>query len=159
MSLKKNVQNWIKRSLEDPMAKILSKNSNLTSIQLETLLIDVLAENLASKQLKYQEKAILRQTKGRISRGSFNRTLRQAKRNVIQSIYTLLLLGYFGILEDVSLMPYLELANKLKTYTQAYRDLLGNQEGAKEQMQVIKMLRSELEMMLNQRAKPWVSNP
>jgi hypothetical protein len=159
MSFKKNVQNWIKRSLEDPMVKILAKNSHLTIIQLETLLIDVLAENLALKPLKYQEKAILRQTKAKISRGSFNRTLRQAKSNVIQSIYTILLLGYFGILEDVSLMPYLELADKLKAYTEAYRDLLGNQEGAKEQMQVINMLRLELEMMLNQQSKPWVSNP
>ncbi|MFQ6067931.1 MAG: hypothetical protein ACE5KD_00140 [Candidatus Bathyarchaeia archaeon] len=158
MSFKKNVRNWIKRSLEDSLVKILAKNSNLTRIQLETLLIDVLAENLASKSLKYEEKAKLRLTKAAISRGSFNRTLRQAKRNIIQSIYTILLLGYLGILEDTSLTPYLEIANKLKAYTTAYRDLVYNHERAEEQKKVINMLREELETMLNQLSKTWPSS-
>jgi hypothetical protein len=157
MSLKNNVQNWVKRSLDDPIAKILSKNSSLTKTQLETLLIDILAENLASKELKYEEKAKLRQTKEAISRGSFNRTLKQAKRNTIQSIYTILLLGYFGILEDTTLTPYLEVATKLKEYKEAYIDLLSNSEGAKEQTKVINILREELESMLNQLSRPWTS--
>lgn len=158
LSFKKSVQNWLKRSLEDPIAKILAKNSNLTKTQLETLLIDVLAENLASKSLKYEEKAKLRQTKAAISRGSFNRTLKQAKSNTIQSIYTILLLGYFGILEDTSLTPYLEAANKLKAYTTAYRDLSNNHKGVKEHLQLISMLREELETMLNNLSKPWTSS-
>ena len=157
MSFKKNVQNWLKRSLEDPIAKILAKNSHLTRTQLETLIIDVLAENFALKPLKYEEKAKLRQTKAAISRGSFNRTLKQAKINIIQSIYTILLLGYFGILEDINLTPYLEVANKLKVYREAYRDLLSDHEGAKEQIQIISMLREELESMFNQLSKPWTS--
>jgi len=157
LSFRKNVQNWLKRSLEDPLAKILAKNSNLTRTQLETLLIDVLAENIASKSLKYEEKAKLRQTKAAISRGAFNRTLKQAKKNIIQSIYTILLLGYFGILEDASLTPYLEVANKLKAYTKAYRDLHGNHQEAKEQLQMIHILREELETMLNQLSKTWTS--
>jgi len=157
LAFKKNVQNWIKRSLNDPIAKILAKNSNLTKTQLETLLIDVLAENLASKQLKYEEKAKLRQTKAAVSRGSFNRTLKQAKKNIIQAIYTILLLGYFGVLEDTSLTPYIEVANKLKAYTEAYRDLSSNRKGAKEQLQVINMLREELKNMLDQLSKPWTS--
>jgi len=157
LSFKKSVQNWLKRSLEDPIAEMLSKNSNLTKTQLETLLIDVLAENMSSKELKYEEKAKLRQTKAAISRGSFNRTLKQAKQNVVQSMYTIFLLGYFGLLEDTSLAPYLEVANKLKAYTEAYRDLLSNHEGAQEQSQVIGMLREELETMLDQLSKPWTS--
>ena len=158
MQLQKNVQNWLKNSLEDPIAKILSKSSNLTKIQLETLLIDVLAENLALKRLKYEEKARFRQTKAVISRGSFNRTLKQAKKNVIQSIYTVLLLGYFGILEDASLTPYLEVANKLKTYREAYRDLINAPDGANEQLQIINMLRKELQTMFDQLSKPWTSS-
>ncbi len=157
MSFKENVQKWLKRSQDDPIAKILAKNSNLTRTQIETLLIDVLAENLASKELKYEEKAKLRQTKTEISRGSFNRTLKQAKKNVIQSIYTILLLGYFGVLEGTSLSPYLEAANKLKSYKEAYRDLLNTPEGAKEQLQVISMLREELETLLNHLSNPWTS--
>jgi len=157
LSLKQNVQNWIKSSLEDPIVKILAKNSSLTRIQLETLVIDVLAENLASKQLKYEEKAKIRQTKAGISRGAFNRTLKQAKTNIIKSIYTVLLLGYFGILEDSSITPYIEVANKLKSYAEAYRDVLRTPEGAREQLQVITMLRDELENTLNQLSKAWTS--
>jgi hypothetical protein len=157
LSFKKNVQNWLKRSLEDPIANILAKNSKLTKTQLETLLIDVLAENLAFKPLKYEEKAKLRQTKAAISRGSFNRTLKQAKKNIIQSMYTILLLGYFGILEDTSLTPYLEVANKLKAYTTAYRDLTNDNKETKEKIQHINMLREELETMFNNLSKPWTS--
>lgn len=157
MSLKHDVQNWIKSSLEDPIAKILAKNSNLTKTQLETLIIDVLAENISSKQLKYEEKARMRQTKSEISRGSFNRTLRQAKINVINSIYTILLLGYFGILEDGSLTPYLEISNKLKEYREAYRDILQAPDRAKEQLNVVTILREELENTLNHLTKPWTS--
>jgi hypothetical protein len=144
--------------LEDPIAKTLVEHSSLTRTQLETLLIDALAENLTSNRLTYEEKARLRPTKARVSRGSFNRTLRQAKQNSIQSMYTLLLLGYFGILEDTSLTPYLEVANKLKTYTEAYRDLLSTRNGANEQMRVVAMLREELESVLQQLSKPWSSS-
>ena len=157
LTFKKNVQNWLERASNDPITKTLAKHSNLTKIQLETLLIDILAENLASKQLKYEEKAKLRQTKATISRGSFNRTLRQAKENVIQSIYTILLLGYFGVLENASLTPYLDLANKLKGYAEAYRDVLEGSEQAKEQLRVINMLREELKTMLEQLSRPWTS--
>ncbi len=157
MSFKKNVQNWLKNSTDDPIAKMLTKNSNLTRTQLETLLIDVLAENLASKELKYEEKAKLRQTKAAISRGSFNRTLKQAKKNVIQSIYTIFLLGYLGILEDTSLTPYAEVANKLKEYTETYRNLSSIEIGTKEQTQAINMLREELKTALDQLSKPWTS--
>jgi len=157
MSLKDNVQNWIKLSFDDPIAKILSKNSNLTKTQLETLLIDILAENLTSKELKYDEKAKLRQTKAQISRGSFNRTLKQAKRNTIQSIYTIILLGYFGIFEDTTLTPYLNIATKLKVYREAYTDLSGNGQTSRDQANIMNALREELEDMINQLSRPWTS--
>ncbi len=144
--------------MEDPIAKILARNSNLTKTQLETLLIDVLSENLASKRLKYEEKAKLRRTKARISRGAFNRTLRQAKKNTIQSIYTVILLGYFGIFEEANLITYIEIANKLKAYTKAYRDLLVNKEGAKEQFQALRALREELEAVLDDLSNPWITS-
>lgn len=159
MSFEKNVQNWLKRAFADPTAQILMKNSHLTRTQLETLLIDVLAANLASKRLIYEEKAKLRQTKATVSRGSFNRTLRQAKRNITRSIYTILLLGYFGILENASLTPFIEVSNKLKAYTKAYREALGNTRtgASEEQLQVLNMMREDLEIMLDQLSKPWIS--
>jgi hypothetical protein len=145
---KENVQKWLKNVLSDPITKILIKNSNLTKIQIETLLIDFLAENLAGKQIKMEEKAGLRLTKAKISRGAFNRTLRQARTNVIQSIYTILLLGYLGVFDSTRLDPYLEISNKLQAYINAYKDILPDKNRAKEDLQVISMLREELERSL-----------
>ena len=148
MKLKESVQKWITDSLNDPIAKILTKNNHLTEIQLETLLIDILAENLAGKALKYDEKARLRLLKDGISRGAFNRTLKQAKRNVIKSIYTIILLGYMGVFESTQLAPYIEVANKLQTYTKAYRDMLRGKKITDEHVRIMNMLREELESSL-----------
>ncbi len=150
MTVKENVQNWLKRSVNDPIAIILSKNSNLTKAQLESLLIDFLANNIAEKSLTNEEKANLRISKAEISRGAFNRTLRQARKNVIQSIYTLLLLGYLGMFSSVRMDPYLEAANKLQDYVSAYKDVLSNTELAEEQLRIMNMLRKELESSLEQ---------
>jgi len=111
MKLKNSVQAWLNGALNDPIVKILTKNSQLTKTQLETLLIDVLAENLSGKQLKYDDKAALRLTKAKISRGSFNRTLKQSRENVIKSIYTVLLLGYLGIFNTIYIDSYIFLGN------------------------------------------------
>jgi hypothetical protein len=154
MKLKENVQTWINGSLNDPIVEILSKHSHLTKTQLETLLIDILAESLSGKQLKYDEKAQLRLTKAKISRGAFNRTLAQAKENVIKSIYTVLLLGYLGIFEDTTLDPYLEIANKLHTYLEAYKRMPNKGEELDNQLKVIEMVRQELETSLKQLSSP-----
>ena len=78
MKLKDSVQAWLNGSLADPVVRLLEDNSALTKTQLETFLIDVLAENLSGKQLKYDDKAKLRLTKAQISRGAFNRTDRKS---------------------------------------------------------------------------------
>ena len=152
LSFKEKAQKWLKRSLGDPFVKILAKNSNLTRTQLETLLIDVLAENLTEKSLKYQEKAKLRLST--VTRGAFNRTLRQARQNIIRSIYTILLLGYLGVFEDTSLNPYLEIANKLRGYISAYKDILRNYGVKDEHLRIMNKLREELEVSLEQLSKP-----
>ena len=149
--MKEKAQNWLKYSLNDPMVKILSKNSNLTKIQLETLLIDVLAENVSDKSLKYDEKARLRILA--VSRGAFNRSLRQARRNVIQSIYTILLLGYLGILEEISLEPYIEAANKLKKYINTQRKL-AKKTPKEEHIKIVTRLHEELKRSLEELSKP-----
>lgn len=151
MRSKKEAQKWLIRSLDDPIVKILAKSSNLTKTQLETLLIDILAENISEKSLKYDEKAGLRLLA--VSRGAFNRTLRQARQNVIQSVYTILLLGYLGVFEDTRLDPYLEIANKLQTYIKAHRDLLGKK-ATEEQLRIISTLHEELKTSLEQLSKP-----
>lgn len=152
--MKNTVQNWLKYSLEDPIVKVLSRNSHLTRTQLETLLIDVLAENTARKSLKYEEKAKLRLLKTGISRGAFNRTLRQARRNVIHSIYTVLLLGYLGVFEGTRLDPYLEVSHKLQSYMSAYREVSDKGKIDSEYLKIVNVLREELEASLEQLSKP-----
>ena len=154
MNLKENVQKWLTLSLNDPIVKILIKNSILTKIQLETLLIDILAANISRKSLNTEEKAKLRLLKEGVSRGSFNRTLRQARRNVIQSLYTVLLLGYLGVFEDTRLDPFLEVANKLRTYMTAYRDIMKGEGVMDEHLRLVKMLRDELEASLDRLSNP-----
>ena len=146
---KESVQKWLMQAINDPIAKLLSKNSNLTQIQLETLLIDFLASNLSEKSLINEEKARLRLSKAEISRGAFNRTLKQARKNVIQSMYTIILLGYLGLFENTRLEPYLEAANRLQRYISAYKDALSNGALAEEQLRVVSMLRAELENVLH----------
>jgi len=148
LKLKDSTTAWLNGALNDPIVKILTKNSQLTKIQLETLLIDILAENISGKQLKYDEKAKLRLTKAKISRGSFNRTLTQSKENVIKSIYTILLLGYLGVFESSTLDPYLEIANKLKNYIEAHQNTPIKEEGTKEHMKLLEIIREELENSL-----------
>ena len=147
-TVKESVQKWLIRSINEPIVKILAKNSKLTKTQLETLLIDFLATNIAGKPLKNEEKARLRLSKAEISRGAFNRTLRQARKNVIQSMYTIILLGYLGMFNSTRLDPYLEAASKLQHYVSAYRDVLSNDKLAEEQLRIVSMLREELESSL-----------
>jgi len=154
LKLKQSVQTWLISSLDDPIVKILSKNSHLTKTQLETLLIDILSENIARKPLKYDEKATLRLTKAKISRGAFNRTLKQSKENVIKAIYTVLLLGYLGIFESTTLDPYLEIANKLQEYIEAYNNIPNKNGEPNEHLKIMKMLREELETSLKQLSNP-----
>jgi hypothetical protein len=142
------VQAWLNGALSDPIVQILAKNSQLTKTQLETLLIDVLAENLSDKQLKYDEKARLRLTKAKISRGSFNRTLKQSKENVIKSVYTILLLGYLGVFESTKLDPYLEIANKLHEYVEAHNEKTETKKDPEDHQKLIEIIREELEKSL-----------
>ncbi len=153
MKLKEGVQAWLNGALSDPIVQILAKNSQLTKTQLETLLIDILAENLSDKQLKYDEKARLRLTKATISRGSFNRTLKQSKENVIKSVYTVLLLGYLGVFENTKLDPYIEIANKLHEYVEAHNTTLNEQGKPKEHLELIEIIGKELETSLKGLAK------
>ena len=148
------MQIWLTGALSDPIVQILAKNSQLTKTQLETLLIDVLAENLSEKHLKYDEKAELRLTNAKITRGSFNRTLRQSKENVVKSVYTVLLLGYLGVFESTKLDPYLEIANKLHEYLEAHEKGLESQQNPEERLKLIGIIREELESSLKRLSIP-----
>ena len=99
----------------NPIISILLKNSNLTNIQFESLLIDYYSEDMSSNHINYDKKALLRSKK--VSRGSFSRTLNQGRKNIISSIYTIILLNYIGIYDTYPFEDYKNIAEKLSEYT------------------------------------------
>lgn len=145
------IQEKVIRIISDPLAKILMKNSHLTEIQLQTFLIDILANNIADFKMAYEQKSKLRSSKISVTRGSFNHTLRQAKRNVIRTINTVLLLGYIGVLETPKLTPFIEVANKLQEYMEDYEKIRKKTESTdldKNKLNAILLFEKELEYSL-----------
>jgi len=118
--MEKELQNMVNRSFKDQITAILLKNSNLTKIQYESLLIDYYTDNMSDNIITYDNKAIYRSKK--VSRGSFSRTLSQARRNIISSIYTILLLSYVGIYDTYPFEEYKNLAEKLSEYSSLMQD-------------------------------------
>lgn len=151
------VQKWLIRIFEDPLVKILLENSHLTKIQAETILIDILAEDMAGEKIGYEEKAKLRLTGGGVSRGAFNRTLNQARSNIIRSVYSILLLGYLGVFEDPTLKPFLEISNRLEAYMEAYRQIWNELKSGtvdEEKLKLISFVREEIELALESLSQP-----
>jgi len=112
----------IAKTLEDRILLFLLERSNITRVQFETLLMDQIGHDLANKRLTRNDMARLRLNSPGISRGSFNRTLRQAKENVIKAIHTVMLLGYCGLAESPSIASFLEASERLKSQTSRLRD-------------------------------------
>jgi hypothetical protein len=107
-------QKVINKTFSDPLTDILLNNSNLTRIQFETLVIDMLTDIISDKKLSFNEKTLFRSNK--TSRGSFSRSLSQARKNVISSIFTVVLLSYIGVFNERPFDEYYVLAEKLKEY-------------------------------------------
>jgi len=110
----KDYQLIIKKTFQDPLTDILLNNSNLTRTQFETLVIDMLMDIISDKKLSFDEKTLFR-TKN-VSRGSFSRSLSQARKNVISGIFTIVLLSYIGVFDARPFDEYYVLAEKLKEY-------------------------------------------
>ena len=108
-------QKIIQKTFKDPLTDILLNNSILTRVQFETLVIDMLTDIISDKKLSFDEKKFFRSKN--ISRGSFSRSLSQARRNVISSIFTVVLLSYIGVFDARPFDEYYILAEKLKEYT------------------------------------------
>ncbi len=111
-------------TLRDRILSALLRRSNLTKIQFETLLVDQLGHDIANKRLTRSDMAQLRRDQKGISRGSFNRTLRQARENVVEAIHTVLLLG---LTESPSIALFLEASERLKGQTSQIRDATQNE--------------------------------
>ena len=104
----------LQKTFSDPITDLLLKNSNLTKIQYETLIIDLLIDAISDNNVPFKQKSIFRSKK--VSRGSFSRSLAQARAKVISSIFTIVLLSYIGVFEARPFDEYYFLAEKLKEY-------------------------------------------
>ena len=135
----KETKKLIKKTFDDEILKILLSNSNITYTQFESLIINSFSGEIFHKGGLSKERPKLRTDRDVLSRGSFDRTLSQARRNVRRSISTILLLGYVGILESPELEPFLEVGNRIKAYTELNKE--SNNDSVK--------LRSNLSVELN----------
>jgi hypothetical protein len=113
-SFLEEVKSNLNRLINDQIVNILVKNSNLTEIQLETLLIDFLFENNYIEKANYDLKGLIRPKS--VTRGSFHRTLQRAKKNITSALFTTLLLIYLGILDETTFNEFNLLAKRLKEY-------------------------------------------
>ena len=137
------------RLRDDPLAKTMLANSHLTEVQFATLVIDVLwpASNIAPRRGAFQPRSGRR----RVSKGAFNRSLSQARRNVIRSIYTVFLLAYFGLFDSPKLEPFLRLGDEMKTFLDARHDTGGK--GDSEAYNATKVLEDALQETVGELAK------
>ena len=139
----------LSRLKEDPLAKSLLENSHLTEVQFATLVIDVLWP--ASQAPMEEEKLQPRSGRRQVSKGAFNRSLSQARRNVIKSIYTVFLLAYFGLFDSPKLEPFLRLGDEMKTYLDARHE--SRAEGDSEAYNATKLLEETLQATVGELAK------
>ena len=116
-SWREKARTFLDETLQDRILTALLLRSNLTRAQFETLLVDQLGHDMANKRLTRDDMTELREKQARISRGAFNRTLRQARENVVEAIHTILLLGYSGITESPSIVLFLDASERLKEQT------------------------------------------
>ncbi len=118
---RERARSTMKETLQDRVLARLLQRSNLTKAQFETMLVDQFGSDMADKPLTREEMTRLRRNKGKISRGAFYRTLQQARSNISESVHTLLLLGWCGLLESPSLAPFVEASERLRTQTDQLR--------------------------------------
>lgn len=125
--------------LKEPILKALLDQSVLTPVQLETLLIDLVVEGEYGDHIPYDDKATFRSRSGSrrsgVTRGSFNRTLRQARRNVTRCFYTMLLLAYLGLFDLTLFSPFEEIASRIGDYRRIRDVLSGKTTLSKEDME------------------------
>ena len=110
----KETQKMIQKAFQDPIIDLLLKKSNLTKTQFETLMIDLLIDVMSDEKVSFKEKTLFRARV--VSRGSFSRTLGQARNRVISSIFTIVLLSYVGVYDGNPFEEYQNLAEKLREY-------------------------------------------
>ncbi len=141
-----STKSYVKTIFEDKILLTLLKNSNLTRKQFESLIIDFSLEKMLDKELTMKYKTKLRTDRTKLSRGAFLRTLSQAKKNAMHSLYTVLLLGYVGILDSLELEPFIEIAHRIKSYVES----LKGGENEENYIKTVKTLSEELTGLIDE---------
>ena len=95
--------------INDEIGEFLVEKINLTQTQLDTLLITLLNNDKSNLN-----KMISQRDNRKVSKGSFIRTLKQAKKNVESSLFTLIILEYFSIIEENQINNLIKIGNTLK---------------------------------------------
>lgn len=137
----KNLTSGTAQVLKEPILKKLQDGSTLSQAQLETLLIDLVVEDNYGSHITYGDKASYRSRTGTkslgVSRGAFNRTLIQARRNVTRCLYTMLLLAYLGLFESTVFRPFEEVASRIGNYRRIRDILAGKTELTQEDLESV----------------------
>ena len=102
---------------------------------------------MSDENVSFKEKTAFRTRK--VSRGSFSRTLGQARTNVISSIYTIILLSYVGVFESSPFEEYQMLTEKLREYLTVMEN-----SDASQKKQHLKRIESELLKGIDTLSKP-----
>lgn len=121
---------------------------------METLLIDLLVEDALGSHITYENKASYRLRKDSrsrgVSRGAFNRTLGQARRNLTRCLYTMLLLTYLGLFELNIFRPFEEVASRIGDYRSIREVLSGRTELTPEDLESIRVTEVSIESALEE---------
>lgn len=137
----RNLTSGTKQVLKEPILKKLQEGSTLSLAQLETLLIDLVVEDNLGSHITYDDKASFRSRAGirsrGVSRGAFNRTLTQARRNVTRCLYTMLLLAYLGLFDSTVFRPFEVVATRIGDYRRIRDILAGKTELTQEDLETV----------------------
>ncbi len=153
----------IRATLREPILSLLIKNSILTKTQIETLLVDLVLEDHIGSHISYEVKASLRPRKRApakgVSRGAFNRSLQQARRNLIRCFYTMLLLAYLGLFDYAIFRPFEEIASKIGNYRQIREILAGKRTLTKEEIESYRVTEETILHLLMDLSSPLSLKP
>ena len=150
-----NAQKGIRSFLQEPICKILLRKSFFTEIQLETLLIDHMIGQSVDQRITQERKAQARRVASGKSRGAYNRVLQQSRTKLEKTVYSVLLMGYLGILADVRVATLSKASEKLQNYINTVRSRQtgskspsGSRERAENEAIIENILRKELYELL-----------
>jgi len=110
------IKQRVKDTMNNPILNLFYQNNNssekgvkewtnLTKIQLETLVVDIIADEV-NPDLTYLERGKIRG----VTKRSFYRTLEQARLNLIRAIFTLMIAATLNIIDSPRLANFNELS-------------------------------------------------